>query len=60
MRNWWVYFRCCFRGGHLWHYDGDTLGGIWIRCARCNALDEYLPGLHEPRDADVVWKQVTT
>lgn len=39
----------CRKVGHVWRKDGDTLGGWWIRCKNCNKLDEYLPGLHEPR-----------
>ncbi len=39
----------CFKMGHLWRFDSHTLGGDWIRCERCNKLDEYLPGVHEPK-----------
>lgn len=34
---------------HDWVFDGYTLGGDWVKCQRCGAIDEYLPGLHEPR-----------
>lgn len=40
----------CFKNGHNYKFDGYTLGGDWIRCARCNKLEEYLPGLHEPKN----------
>lgn len=39
----------CWGKDHLYEYDGYTLGGIWIRCTRCGDIDEYLPGLHEPK-----------
>jgi hypothetical protein len=42
-------WRICRKQGHQYYKDGETLGGDWIRCANCNRLDEYLPGLHEPK-----------
>ena len=30
-------------------FDRPTLGGEYIRCKECNQIDEYLPGLHEPK-----------
>lgn len=46
----WVYRHwTCWRLGHCWHYDSDSLVGEWIRCGRCNKLDEYVPGAHEPK-----------
>lgn len=39
----------CHKEGHLWVKDNPTLGGWWVRCTRCHHLDEYLPGVHEPR-----------
>ncbi|MFC8008956.1 hypothetical protein [Streptomyces cinereoruber] len=39
----------CFTQGHDYKFDGFTLGGDWIRCRRCRKLEEYLPGLHEPK-----------
>lgn len=41
--------RICFKQGHIWKFDGMTLGGDWIRCERCKKIDEYLPGVHEPK-----------
>lgn len=41
--------RICWKIGHDWKYESPTLGGDWIRCARCRGLEEYLPGLHEPK-----------
>ena len=41
--------KACFKEGHLWEYEGPTLGGDWIRCTRCRAIEEYLPGAHEPK-----------
>ena len=41
--------RICSKLGHDYKYDGDTLAGDWIRCTRCNKLEEYLPGVHEPK-----------
>jgi hypothetical protein len=46
---------CWFGKGHHWRFDGNTLGGIWIRCNDCNQLDEFLPGLHEPSGGKKVW-----
>ncbi len=50
----------CFKIGHLWKFDGYTLGGDWIRCERCKKLDEYLPGVHEPKGyihrVDLTWE----
>jgi hypothetical protein len=42
----------CWFHGHSYRREGDTLGGVWIRCVICGALEEYLPGLHEPRGFD--------
>lgn len=42
----------CFRHGHIFKFDSYTLGGDWIRCKHCNLLEEYLPGLHEPKGYD--------
>jgi len=39
----------CFKMGHIFRFDSYTLGGDWIKCERCNKLDEYLPGVHEPK-----------
>lgn len=40
----------CFRYGHFaWRKVGETVGGDVVRCVRCNALEEYLPGVHEPK-----------
>jgi hypothetical protein len=39
----------CWGKDHLYRYDGPTLGGDWIKCDRCGHLDEYLPGVHEPK-----------
>lgn len=39
----------CMRYGHFYHMDGETLGGWWVRCSFCHHLDEYLPGVHEPK-----------
>ncbi len=41
---------------HVWSYDGDTLGGIWLRCDRCEQIDEFLPGCHEPEGGEQVWQ----
>lgn len=49
------WFNVCRKIGHIYLYDGDTLGGIWIRCALCKHLEEYLPGVHEPEGGEVVW-----
>lgn len=49
-------FRCAKRGHHDWAEDGDTLGGIWIRCRDCRTLEEFLPGLHEPKGGEQVWQ----
>jgi len=38
----------CWRQGHDPVADGETLGGVWIRCRRCGSVEEYLPGVHEP------------
>lgn len=40
--------RECAKLGHLWKFAGSSLGGDWIRCTRCNKLDEYILGIHEP------------
>ena len=39
----------CFRQGHIYKFEQDSLIGEWIRCARCHKLDEYVPGAHEPK-----------
>jgi len=39
----------CFKMGHIFRFDSHTLGGDWITCERCKKLDEYLPGVHEPK-----------
>jgi Fic family protein len=41
----------CHKNGHVWGYDSETLGGVWIKCSRCFKLDEFLPGVHEPEGA---------
>lgn len=45
IRNKWI----CFRNGHKFVFSSHSLGGDWIRCERCHKLDEFLPGLHEPK-----------
>lgn len=42
----------CRKLGHHWQFDSPTLGGDFIRCDRCHALEEYLPGAHEPKGYD--------
>lgn len=41
--------RLCWVQGHNYRRVSETLGGDWIRCTNCGHLDEYLPGLHEPK-----------
>lgn len=38
----------CIKLGHYYWKVGDSLIGDWIRCRRCNKLEEYVPGAHEP------------
>lgn len=40
----------CWKHGHNYKFDGYTLGGDWIKCTRCHRRDEFLPGLHEPKN----------
>lgn len=47
--------RICLKLGHDYKFAGHGLGGDWIRCARCNRLDEYLIGVHEPKGYS--WKK---
>lgn len=53
----WRYLRYCLRGGHAWREDGPTLGGIWLRCATCDTVEEFLPGLHEPEGGEPIWRE---
>lgn len=39
----------CRRNGHLFEVESMSLGGYWVRCTVCRKLDEWLPGVHEPR-----------
>jgi len=51
--KWW---KICRQQGHYYLFDGNTLGGICIRCSDCNKLEEFLPGVHEPKGGEVVWQ----
>ena len=44
--------RVCWKLGHIFRYEGETLGGDLIKCTRCDKLDEFLPGVHEPNGYD--------
>lgn len=46
LRRKWDCFR---RGEHLYVYDSPSMGGDWIRCSHCRHLDEWIPGVHEPK-----------
>jgi len=48
----------CWPTMHDYAYDGDTLGGIWIRCKLCGHLEEFLPGVHEPKGGRAAWMAV--
>lgn len=39
----------CQLHGHTYRETGVTLGGWWIECVVCGSIEEYLPGVHEPR-----------
>lgn len=57
LTNW----RCKWKrstGTHNWVNNGDTLGGIFIRCICCGYIDEFLPGVYEPRGGEEVWDQL--
>jgi hypothetical protein len=47
----------CIGKPHVWKYSADTLAGIWLECERCYGIDEFLPGLHEPKGGEAVWQQ---
>lgn len=49
--------RCVRRGRHAWQDNGSTLGGIWLLCADCRTVEEYLPGCHEPKGGEAVWQE---
>ena len=55
-RKWKVWWRVCRKKGHDWFVESMTLGGVWIRCGRCRHLDEFLPGLNEPKGAERVYQ----
>lgn len=42
-------FKCFIKNDHDYVYNGNTLGGDWIVCLKCGHVEEYLPGLHEPK-----------
>jgi hypothetical protein len=44
--KWW---NICRKNGHHWVFDSDSLTGEWIVCHNCYKIDEYIPGVHEPK-----------
>lgn len=47
----------CWKHGHIWKFDSNSMGGIWIQCERCNCLEEFIPGAHEPNGGEEVWQK---
>lgn len=45
----WNKLTICRKDGHLFEVESMSLGGYWVRCTECGKLDEWLPGVHEPR-----------
>lgn len=39
----------CRKHGHHYKFESYTLGGDLIRCMSCRKLEEWPPGLHEPK-----------